>query len=331
MMSRYSLSILMIAVLVVVSASASFAVFPKPDGYEDVEMQYGWYYNMAAWFVPAETNNISFAWQYDLDLCKKLSSLLGNATADMFIFTNSNQAPVFSAAPGGAYSGIWQVNYVEWTSTSWVVTNSANYNAITNPHGMPIDGVQADITASTTVVDAPIVAIGNLGGPWVSTGMKYRIKQAKVDPDYAYTKEIKLPYWLTYSEDDFTGYVSLVKVFITDAASGAVATLVGANNAALLATADAGNTQHFWAVNPLKPPYQYPVIEEAPKYNNAWYNTNDDFSPVNIYQAVVRGTLPTSATVTTDDYLVYLLGTGGLVTSGAASNINAHVMVEDID
>jgi hypothetical protein len=197
---------------------------------------------------------------------------------------------------------------------------------------VPINGVQADITASDTVLDAPIVATGNLGGPWVSSGTKYRIKQAKVEPDYAYTKEIMLPYWFAYVDDDFTGYVSLVKVFITDAAVSTVATLVGANNASLLALSDAGNVQFFNPVNPLKPPYQYPVISEAPRYEGMnWYNTNDDFSPVNIYQVVVRGTLPTSATVTTDDYLVYLLGTGGLVTSGPASHINAHVMLLDDD
>ncbi|MCE5322916.1 hypothetical protein LLG46_06335 [bacterium] len=331
MMVRYSLLFVMVAVLIVMSTGASLAVFPKPDGYMDVEMQRGWYNNQLAWFVPCETNSISFAWSYDLDLSKKLSSLIGNANAYMYIFTNSSQNPVFSAAPGGTYSGIWQIVYVEWITTPWVVMNSDDYDENTNPHGMPLDGVQADLTPSDTVIDAPIVATGPLGGKWVSTGSKYRIKQAQVLPNYAYTKIIMLPYWYTYAQDDFTGYVSQVLVFITDAASSTVANLVGANVAPLLAAADVANTQNFWSVNPLKPPYQYPVISEAPVYDDVnWFNTNDDYSPVNIYQAVVRGTLPYSATVTTDDYLVYLLGTGGLVTSGSASNINAHVLT-DID
>ncbi|MHB9036502.1 MAG: DUF7482 domain-containing protein [Armatimonadota bacterium] len=329
-MSRYNLSILLIAMLILVCASTCLAVFPVPDGYQSVQMHRGWYNSNAAWYIMTDTSDLNFSIKNNLTLATKLESLIGAGASFVYLFTNSTQDPVFLRAPGDAnYSGIWVVNFVTWLPGQFrFMTNTDPYNAVTNPTGFPTVA-QATVVLSDIVVDAPILATGQLDGPWASTPGRYRIKQGKALSNYAYTKQVKLPFWLAYAQNDLTKDISLKRVLITDSGALDVATLLGANYAPQLNIADLANTQNFWPVNSPKPPSQYPVISDAPTWFN-YKNTDQGYSPVQIYQIVAKSGIPFGTIVNNADYLLYLLGTGGLVPVGPSRIINAPVVPGNI-
>jgi len=332
--NKLLLTLLAVAITLTV-ATASFAIFPKPDfrpngfGYLEYDLQLGSVKdpvsgnNTQAWYINQDisTNNINFA-RYAAPfswLSSKLSSALTPkdpggkiAARPMYIVLNpkKTQGPVFSTTPGQSdYSGLWQVFYITWLpgSTPRAILNS-DPESPTNPTGLPT-ALEADIVAQDIVIQLPIVALGPLGGPWLpAPAGTYRMKQIVVEKDYAREKEVALPTFLVFCADCVTNKVEKFIVTIPDVSDEALATKLGANLAPGLLNMPDSDTQAFY--NILKSPQlcQLPVIQECPK-QRAERQMCEGFTPIVRLTDLDRSVnLPFSTVINNDKFVELLLG-----------------------
>lgn len=154
-MKRYSI-IAVATMLVLLSASASLAIFPAaPDGTATIKLQQGLFLGKPAWYICTDTNDIRTAasqymrWCQPLNLAPKLSSLLGSkknfsGAPDLYIVTNppSTQGPVFSTAPElPLYSGKWRIVFITFKKPCYSrhVTSALPAVPKLNPYGLPSD------------------------------------------------------------------------------------------------------------------------------------------------------------------------------------------------
>ncbi len=255
--------LLMISLALVVCTSASFAIFPTPSGYTQVQLYHGWWspgivppgeLPTAAWYSCFATNNVRVAQTQSLTLSPKLSNF--TALPVMYVVTNfSNDGPVFFYSPHPisviAYSGIWAVVYIRWlpTATPHVITNGSLANA-GNPTGLPpVTEAVYSLTVNgppigappfftvgpapgITVVDCPIFAIGNISNPWFKPTSfvrpyVYRIPQGV--GINTYTKRLTIPFWYVYCRNGITRAISVLRVIIPDASEISLARLLKAN------------------------------------------------------------------------------------------------------
>ena len=335
-MKRYSLVFVFCFVVVLLLGTASLAVFPKPDGYVNVQMKQGFYMDDVAWYFCSATDSIDWAKSEGLTLAPKLHSYLPPPFPPMsraIIFvTNpaSWQGPIFSQRPNGTdYSGVWQVVLVTWKpgTSRRPITNNQPANA-GNPYGIPVADVV--IQEIKVALDCPILALGKISRPWLPKPDPpyYRIRQAiAVDP---YMKWLTLPYWNVYCDDPITHAISIRRVLITDAVNPAVVAELGTNLAPRLALGPNSDAQRFWEIIPPGPPSQIPVIEDCPT-DCSWRNANFGYSPVMNYSQLQRDLTPpddmaVSTVVNNDTSLLWLLGAGRLDLVASRGRINAHVL-----
>jgi hypothetical protein len=284
-MKRYStLLIVMATMLVFLSASASFAVFPARDGTAVVNLGQGWWNGALAWYSCFATNDLVTASQNGLTLAVKLDSALNTVAAPVvYIVTNYNQGPIFSAAPipsPNTYTGLWSVRYLTWQPGFTRVP-------ITNASAIPA-GVSN--TATNIVVDCPIFAIGPVSNPWkrpsrTTPPYVYRIPQGIYVNTY--TKQLTVPLWYVYCQDALTKKISVGQVIIPDAGYSTLADLIGANFATNLNQLTLDDRGQMVAINwaqttgglPVKLlANQYPVIEDCPTALS-WRNSNQGYTP----------------------------------------------------
>lgn len=369
-MSTHRLLRIAFVVLIVLGCFASLSsangpancpwIYPFPkinkttyDQYERFDMQQGWYADGLAWFIRTDASNVKTAfdtnanytiyWQ-GLTFAPKLAHA-ADEVAPVYIILNHQQGLVFSAGPGDpSYSGVWRVIFVVFHSdvTPWTVKNTDPYDPGTNPTGLPpatdADFYSTDPEGRPLVVKYPMVALGQLGGPWMSSPGRYRIPQGKIDFNYTYTKKLWLPFWYVYCQDPATRYVSLRRVIVPDVYdpisvpdSEKLAPKIGANVAPGLAAILPDAEQRFFYMNDPKPVSQYPVIEECP---NAlyfpWRNSNFEYSPVMVYTALDR-LIPNYSVLTNPRIVDLLIGNGKLVIARDDQIINAPVIPEPFD
>lgn len=330
-----------------VGPSYGLGCFPdRPHGYLDFVMQQGWFCDQLVWFIATDTNNAKFAednelmgesplpvgvstqvkagvmFKYldELTFAPKLGSALGSpATGELYIVVNSSctQAPVFSTAPGqGDYTPIWHVNYITWLDIrdSRPITNTLAASDM-NPRGIPGPD-QVQITSTDIIVDAPILAVGPLGGPWYpALPGSYRIPQAYVYPDYARTKIVSLPFWVATCQDQVTKKVNYVAMLLTDAAYMNLANLTGANFAPALIDFPMDDTQRMWWFPDSVISCQPPVEEWCPT-SNSHYNTQYLYSPVEDVITLDRSALPPCASLTSRTTILFYLNRGLLSATG---------------
>ena len=220
--------------LVLLSASASLAVFPTPDGSVVLPLHQGWYNDTPAWFITTDTTDISLAGERGLTLFVGVPT----GAAPIYFVTNllEPQGPVFSAAPDPVprpsppppyYSGIWRVVFLAWSTGATKVLLTSEQQIL----GLVSTGALTTLD-TLNAVDFSIMALGPLGMP------DYLIPQAE-DLRLA-TREVQLPTWNIFGQDPMNGEIFVKRVIIPDALSlgGNVpgnidlAALLGANAAA---------------------------------------------------------------------------------------------------
>lgn len=298
-MKRYSMLLIVFSLLLVfVCAGASFAIFPghysqKGDGTVQVNLKQGWWSGAPAWYSCFATNNVATAQTQGLTLSTLLSNAATTVAAPtVYMVTNFNQGPVFSASPVPAvntYTGLWTVSYITWNAG---VTRVPITDAAALPVGITV-------TPTTIVVDCPIFAIGPIGNPWGRTTSTtspyiYRIRQGR--SVNTYTKQLTIPFWYAYCQNPTTRRISARRVIIPDASYAALATLIGANfatNLGQLVLAGRGqmvvidwNQIVAGAVVPL-PVNQYPVLANCPSSTD-WRNINRSYSPAMSFSLLDR-------------------------------------------
>lgn len=317
--------------------SPCMAIFPKPDYYQYYTMRLGWWNDQPAWFISTTTNNVSLSesgfwgqlWNpyftYPPVLSGRLSKTLNTTpkvARPLYLVTNSNQGPVFDTRPQASdYSGVWQIFLVTWTTGNKRSITNTMPASNNNPYGLP-SASEATIVETQIVVDLPVVAIGQLGGPWqpASTG-NYRIPQA-IDYDAtSITKTILLPHYYLFATDPVTKEKINADVLITDVDNQSIANLLGANYAPGLSNMPDDDTQNLWVFNNPKPPSQLPVIEEPLSLTRI--NTNILYTPM-MRLVYLNRNIPAYTVITNPMLLERLLGSGRL-TEAAAYKINASV------
>lgn len=334
-MKRYIILTLTLLTLFL-CASAAFAIFPVPDRVPTplLTLQQGWFENTQAWYIDTfvATTNTSFLGSTKMpSLTPELFSLLhpkvpgGDIAArPIYVVLNpaATQGPIFSAAPGqdppdALYSSFWQVFYIQWKpgAVKRPIVNAEPGD----PKGLP-DASQATIIPTGIVVQLPILAIGQLGGPWYPAPPgRYRMKQVFTFPDYAQTKLVGLSPYLVFSTDPVSKRPDTFLTFVTDVAKQPLADQIGANLAPGLLNVPDGtidpadnDTQAFYWIP--KSPWlcQYPVVESTPF----------GFGPIGnpAYTPVVRliqldRDIPYSTVLNNANYIKFLLTTGGLTVS----------------
>lgn len=342
----------LVAVLAVfLAASSAFCAgntFPFPNqmwGFEDgmgldcqeFALLQGWFEGQLAWYIPVigalpvpnDSAAICLVPNLDMDYrCRYplLASAIGGGAGLMYVVTNFQQGPVFSAAPGEAdYSGIWQVVYIKWKP-------GAAKRPIISDLDLP-SGAEATFTFTNIAVDRPIVALGKLDGPWSpAPAGRYRLPQVlDYDPKY---KTVVLPVWLVYGQDETTKQPLIGEVIIPDVADPALAAILKANVAPGLAAIDADNVQKFWVqdwtIAPAVPPFQLPIVERSDNLLQClssieMLNRNRDFTPVMDFTLLMRTGLPAYVVVNNPTLLQNLLGTG-FVEIGSPIRINAPML-----
>lgn len=212
-MKRYGLILALSTLLVLVSAGASLAVFPEPDGSVVLPLHQGWFNGDQAWFIGTDTTDPTIAASQRLTMFQAIPT----TAAPVYIVTNplEAQGPVFSAAPDPVqrpyppppyYSGLWRVVYVDWHS------NGSRVPLVSDQQILDLQS-QGELSLFPTrvAVDYSIMAIGPLGEP------DYLIPQAQ-DVNLA-MREIQLPTWDTYVQDYATNRTFIKHVIIPDALS----------------------------------------------------------------------------------------------------------------
>ena len=332
-------SLLALAVVLLL-AGPSWAVFPKPDYYEYYSLYQGWYNGGQAWFTSTTTNNIAFArspnwgdfWSPWFPSCLDLSSKLSLAldtdpkvARPVYIVTNLQQGPVFSAAPGQSppdmlYSALWQVFFVQWKQDAF---RQGLVRPITSVADLPSPSL-ADILETGVVVDMPILALGPLGGPWTPTSPGvYRTKQVREYDPSAAPKWVMLPHFSVFADWPLTMKPCVAEVSITDVADEVAAALLGANLAPGLAAMPTDGRQSFWVMNNPKPPRQLPLVDAVPSFCATSFN--GAYTPV-LNLTPLNRNIPPYATVSTQRFLKLLLAGGGLIPSGPPVAVNGHMM-----
>ena len=321
-MKRYSLMISLSIALVLFLASASLAVFPVPDGTVTMQMRQGWFGGQLAWYICTDTNNVKFAFDYNLTLAPKLSSATFHIGAiGVYIVLNpaATQGPVFTQVPGGPfYSPILRVRYVTWNPGATKVPLISSSQIAT------LQGL-GDVTVTDTEIrlDYPIVAVGPLGGPWVPAPPgTYRIPQGKVAPNYTLTKLISLPFFKVFGESETTERVFVTKVIIPDSATARGANLLKANLAPGMANYPFSDTTRLWFIEGGPYDCQLPVVQRSPTAFS-WRNTDFGYSPVKRLVVLDRSNLAPSTVVDNDEYIWDLLSSVGLVVIDDRTRLNA--------
>ena len=342
-MKRYSLLFSILA-LITISSGWCFAAYPSLhsgilDGVGDTtatfQMYQGWFCGQPTWFIRTATNDIRFAQTQNMTLVPKLNSAVNNGAAQVFIVTNYDQGPVFSTIPGDrCYSGLWQVYYVTWQSGFEPrPINNAECASPQNPYGMPKCGVK--ICCTKVVVDYPIVAVGQLGGPWASVGSNawtggdfpvYRIQQGITYN--AYSKKITLPAWYAFCQNERNQQIQVAKVIITDVSDESLAQVLKANYAPKLCSVPKCDTQAFFIFSGPRPPNQLPVLDFCPDsldWRNTYYKYGYNYSPVMAHVLLYRK-IAQSTIVDDPDYVYDLLARCRLVVINSKPRINANVV-----
>jgi len=348
-------NILLLAVLAVIlaqpSAIAAGNTFPFPnimwgldDGVGDVVVTLpiiqGWNDGDLAWYIPTigfPPGTRDFIVQPNLDLENryrflKLSSAIGNGAGLMYVVLNFQQGPVFSSRPGDIdYSGLWQVVYIKWKFgvTPRTILSDADLPTVDEAYTVFTD----------TVVDRPIVAIGQLKNPWypASPG-KYRLKQV-VDFDPA-RKMVLISAWLVYGQDPNTKQPQIGVMLIPDVANRALANTLQANYAPALALVDPDNTQSLWVQDwtlpPPLPPFQFPIAEVTDNHftegmNGFNHKHNPQFSPVMDFTLLMRTGLPPYVVVNNLTFLQNLIPPigSGFSFIGSPIRINAPMLLSE--
>jgi len=329
-MKRYSILLIALA-LVLITAGASFAVFPESDGSATFNLQQGWFGpGIPVWFICTDTSDVRFATTQHLTLAPKLSrGFYGAGVAAAFIVTNpkESQGPVFETIPGNnLYSGIWRIRLVTWIDLSARVPLISIGQILALKTAGKLDYVESEIR-----VDYPIIAVGRLGCPFTTTPpLSYTLPQVK-SIDFI-RKTVKLPTWKVYCADFFTLKAGVVQVIIPDAGDAALASTLGANLAPQLLNwglnpFQLAGTERFWVFRSPKPADQFPVIEDCPTSCSV-ANKNFDYSPVGRYTILHRN-IAASTVVNNPTYLNQLLGTG-LILVQQNQFINAPVICPPI-
>lgn len=312
------------------SSTACLAIFPTPDfkptgiGFLDYTLRLGWFDNTQAWYLDLDTSTndintarrgVPFFW-----LSSKLSSALtprfplGDIAArPMYIVLNpaATQGPVFSTVPGQPlYSGLWQVFYITWKpgAIKRPITNS---NPFPDPQGLP-SAAEADIVSTSIVVQHPIAAVGQLGGPWFpGPPGTYRLRQAVVLPDYTKTKTIFLPTFTVFCSNPVTKAVTREIVTIPDVSDQQLADLLGANLAPGLLNVPDSDTEAFWSINASPYLCQLPILEQCPS-GAGDRQTNSAWTPIVRLTYLDRTGLPPSTVVNNKFVLSSLVLSGKL-------------------
>lgn len=326
-MKRYSVLLIALA-LVLITASASFAVFPKPDGSATFKMQQGWAgAGLPVWYICTDTSDVNFASSQHLTLAPKLANgFYGAGVAAMFIVKNpiESQGPVFETIPGqNLYSGIWRVRLVTWLNLSARVplTSIGQILNLKNQGKLKYDETEVRI-------DYPIVAVGSLGCPGNTSPTRFTIAQAL--SFNTLTKTVTLPTFKVYCQNPSTQAITVGKVIIPDVGNPTLARLIGANIAPALNFYPAGGKSiidlfnwqqpYLTSVLPI-PPTQYLVRSACPTSLSV-SNFNYNYSPVATFDIFNRNTLPLG-TVINNFKLFEKYRSSNLVTLAASLNVNA--------
>ncbi len=339
-MNKFLSRLLLVAMgFIVLCASPSMAIFPKPDYYELYTLRQGYYDDQQAWFISTTTNSIGLAsstfwsqlwnpfFEYPPVLSGQLTSALDSTpktARPVYLVTNFNQGPVFDTAPGMPdYSGLWQIYLVTWkTDAPRIIKNTQPFSEL-NPYALPCL-TEAEIVETDIVVDLPLMAIGEIGGPWQSAPSGgYRIKQALDYDPASIQKWILLPHYYVFANDSITKQKLMVDVLITDSDNEDIANLLGANYAPRLSQMPDSDVRAFWAFNQPSPPGQQPVVQESP--TGGRLNSNPDYSPVMDLTYLDRN-IP-GYVVVNNRFLVEKLIPGGL-TPTSTYRINTNAVIE---
>lgn len=367
-MKRFSL-LLLFAVVAMLLASASFASygyspifnFPNVNSFDKVQyapfqMKQGFEDKQLAWFICTDASDQQIACQtqqngvfeWGLNFAPRLADLAGQV-AIVYVVTNLQQGPVFTAVPGDpTYSGLWQIIYVTFKPgvLKHCINNADPFDATTNPNGLPST---SDAIFTTTnkagnpiVVKYPIVAVGPLGGPWQpapGNSSLYRIAQGKVDVDYTRTKIIYLPFWNIYCQDPINKHVSVRQMAIPDAFDPAglpvadqLVPKLGANDAPGLGLINQMDTQAFyWQLGP-QPMNQYPILQDCPDGWSASWNINLDYTPVETVVVLQRNVPPMaqSTVITNEPVLLDFLFEGCLTPVRFSQVIDGTVLPKEM-
>lgn len=361
--------LLLLAMAVLTLATATLAApipigtafkFPNvnPNGltqYAPFQMFQGWEENQLTWYIATDASDQQVACEtgltnsipFDPTFAPRLADLAGQV-ATIYIITNLNQGPVFTAVPGDAiYSGIWQVVYVTYKPgvPKHFVKNADPFDPILNPTGLPpvSDATYTAVNKAglPIVVKFPIVAVGPLGGPWTpSIPGEYRIAQGKVHTNYTYTKIIYLPFWQVYCKDPITKKVFVHEVAIPDAfdpiglpfADQLVPKLM-ANSAPGLGLINQADTQPFYWQLGTQPLSQLPILHACPsEWLAPCFNQNYEYTPVETVVVLQRNVPPLAAStiINNEQTLLQFEGSGLLTQIRASQVINATVVEREM-
>jgi len=324
--------------------------------YADFQMNQGWENNKLAWFICTDTSDpvMACSTRPEGEFCEGLNfaprlASLANQVAVLYVITNLNQGPVFSAMPGDSgYSGLWEIVYVTYKTGALkhYVTNDSPYDALTNPTGLP-PASDADYTTTgragiPIVVKYPIVAIGTLGGPWKRVALgDYRIPQGKVDEaTYTSTKTIWLPYWFAYCRNPITKRIDVRRFIVPDVfdppglpPADQLAPKLGANVAPGLGLIQFADTQDFfWQIGP-QPTNQYPIFHACPvsiRDLEQCENFDYDYTPVADFDVLQRNVplLPAGTVINNEPTLINLIFMGRLSLIRDTQVIDAPILPE---
>lgn len=322
MIGRYAIAVALL--LALATTSPLNAAAPIPDGFTTVQLFQGVYNNTPAWYFATTTNDIRVAETQGLTLSPRLTLALNNVPL-VYIVTNFQQGPVFSASPTGGpidYAGVWRVSYITWLpGTSPRPITNALPASVVNPGGIPTSGINQSLTG--IVVDYPILILGSLGNP------AYKIPQL-VSVDYG-AKTAVLPFFNIYCTDFITKRVSVAKSVFTDAEYAPVAAAVKANFAPGLHVIPNSAAQITWLFTPypfpgwaMNPPSQWPIAEQCPTALSA-ANTNPQYSPIsNIYFLDRTGASPSA--VFTNPTVVEMCVASGMLTQTPVTTVNGAII-----
>lgn len=307
----------------------------SPDFYNYFSVYRGYQDNDPAWFICTAASSISFANStYFATLWNPLfpdkpvlapSMVAALATSPrvarpMYLVVNSCQGPVFDTKPGlDDYSGLWQVFLIRF-KPGFIrpVTNTST----SDPQGLPTPA-EGKVTETSTVLDCPIVVIGQLEDPSSrpDSSSHYQIKQASYWMFDSNPKTVLLPAYYVYTSDPLSGRPVVEAITVTDADTQELADLFQANYAPRLADFPDATAKNLWFWYQPYPPGQLPVAEEAPWWQTRAYNPL--FSPIMRYSELGR-LVPASSTISNRQLLRQLLNNGLLfkVYTGGRVNID---------
>lgn len=315
-MSRYSTYVIALAALLLALACASptMAVLPKPDGFVTVDLAQGWFANQLVWYIGTNTNDIKFAQSGDMILAGKLRQALGATAPIIYIVTNFQQGPIFTAIPpGGTYTGLWNVKFITWLPG---FTPRPIINDTGGPFGIPGAGVAVS-NPTNIFLDYPILIVG----PLSIAGPTYKIPQ--LQSFSAFSKTAVLPFFNVFNQDFIHKNVVVEPCLITESSNANIAPLIGANFAPQLGTMPLVGSMNAWLLDPtnplkLNPPSQLPVIEQSPN-PFTWQNANQAYSPIVKGHLLKRLTATESSIFNNPTTINELIASGALQQTGTTT------------